>query len=68
VRKLAYATTALALLIAGFYSVRVGAVAMALALALAIAPEFRQFRRIEQIITVGLVISLVVIALALPRR
>ena len=49
-------------------SVRAGALAIAAALAIFVAPDFRQMRTSEKIIPAALVVSLITIALALPRR
>jgi hypothetical protein len=49
-------------------TVRIGAIVVALATALFIAPDFRQARTIEKIVPIALIVSLITIALALPRR
>ncbi len=49
-------------------SVRFGALAIAAATALFIAPEFKATRAVERVIPVALIVSLITIALALPRR
>lgn len=49
-------------------SVRFGALAIAAATALFIAPEFKAKRAVERVIPVVLIVSLITIALALPRR
>jgi uncharacterized membrane protein len=49
-------------------TVRIGAIVVAVATALFIAPDFRQARTIEKIVPVALIVSLITIALALPRR
>jgi purine-cytosine permease-like protein len=49
-------------------TVRLGAIVVAFATALFITPDFRQARTIEKIVPVALIVSLITIALALPRR
>ena len=49
-------------------TVRIGAIVVAIATALFIAPDFRQARTIEKIVPIALIVSLITIALALPRR
>jgi uncharacterized membrane protein len=49
-------------------TVRIGAIVVAVATALFIAPDFRQARTIEKIVPIALIVSLITIALALPRR
>jgi len=49
-------------------TVRIGAIVVAIATALFIAPDFRQARTIEKLVPIALIVSLITIALALPRR
>ena len=49
-------------------TVRLGAIVVAFATALFIAPDFRRARTIEKIVPIALIVSLITIALALPRR
>jgi len=49
-------------------TVRYGAIVIALAMALFIAPDFKGMRMIERVVPVALIVSLITIALALPRR
>ena len=49
-------------------SVRVGAIAIAVATALFVAPDFRALNPIQRLIPVALIVSLITVALALPRH
>jgi hypothetical protein len=49
-------------------TVRYGAIVIALAMALFVAPDFKGMRMIERVVPVALIVSLITIALALPRR
>lgn len=49
-------------------TVRIGAIVVAIATALFIAPDFRRARTIEKLVPIALIVSLITIALALPRR
>ncbi len=49
-------------------SVRAGALTIAAALAIFVAPDFREMQTSEKIIPAVLFVSLITIALALPRR
>ena len=49
-------------------TVRLGAIVVAFATALFIAPDFRRSRTIEKLVPIALIVSLITIALALPRR
>ena len=49
-------------------TVRYGAIVIALAMALFIAPDFKGMRMIERVVPIALIVSLITIALALPRR
>ena len=49
-------------------TVRLGAIVVAFATAIFITPDFRQARTIEKIVPIALIVSLITIALALPRR
>ncbi|MEN9292495.1 MAG: hypothetical protein EBS03_03810 [Actinobacteria bacterium] len=56
------------IIIGVLFSVRVGALTIAAALAVFVLPDFRQLRTSEKIIPAVLFVSLITIALALPRR
>jgi hypothetical protein len=56
------------IIIGVLFSVRVGALTIAAALAVFMLPDFRQLRTSEKIIPAVLFVSLITIALALPRR
>ena len=49
-------------------TVRYGAIVIALAMVLFVAPDFKGMRMIERVVPVALIVSLITIALALPRR
>ena len=66
--RLAYFLAFLGILIGVFASVRVGALAIASGLIVFLTPDFRQMRTIEKVISAARVVSLITIALALPRR
>lgn len=57
-----------ALLVSATYSVRIGAITLAGALALFALPGFRTRRPLERAVQILLIVSLVTVALALPRR
>ncbi|MFZ9720729.1 MAG: hypothetical protein ACO3NT_05830 [Candidatus Nanopelagicaceae bacterium] len=67
-KRLSYLVALVALLISTFYSVRFGAITLALALASYSIPGFRTSRPLEKLISLLLVVSLITVALALPRR
>jgi len=56
------------LVTASLYSVRVGAITLAIALTLYTIPDFRSRRTVEKLVPVALIVSLITVALALPRR
>ncbi len=68
VKNLAYLIAATGVMIGILFSVRVGALTIAAALGVFMAPDIRQKRTIEIVIPVALFVSLITIALALPRR
>ena len=49
-------------------SVRIGALIIASSLILYVSPDFRLKRPIERVIVLSLIVSLITVALALPRR
>ena len=55
-------------IIGALLSVRIGALVIATTLLLHVAPDFRLKRPIERVIVLSLAISLIAVALALPRR
>jgi amino acid transporter len=67
-KRLSYAVAVAAILISVFISVRIGAISLAGALALFVAPEFRRIRAIEKFAALAMIVSLITVALALPRR
>jgi hypothetical protein len=68
VKLVSYLIGVTGIIIGMFVSVRAGALAIATALALFVTPDFRQMRTSEKIIPAVLFVSLITIALALPRR
>jgi len=54
--------------IGALVSVRVGALIIASSLILYVSPDFRLKRPIERVIVLSLIVSLITVALALPRR
>ncbi len=67
-KKLAYLVVFFGILIGIFASVRVGAIFIALATAFFIAPDFTEMKAIQRLIPIALIVSLITVALALPRR
>ncbi len=67
-KKISYLVATVALIISIFISVRIGALTLAGALALYSIPGIRSRRRIERLIPLALIVSLITVALALPRR
>jgi DhnA family fructose-bisphosphate aldolase class Ia len=67
-RNVSYFVTLIGIALGVLVSVRAGALTIAAALAIFMAPEFRQMRTIEKVIPAALFVSLITIALALPRR
>lgn len=67
-KRTAYLLSTIGILIGIFASVRMGALTIAAGLVVFLVPDFRQMRTIEKIIPIALIVSLITIALALPRR
>lgn len=67
-KRLSYLIALVALGISTFYSVRIGAITLALALATYSFPGIRTSRPLEKVIPLLLVVALIAVALALPRR
>ena len=67
-KRVSYLIGFAGILIGIFLSVRAGALTIASALAILMVPDFRQMRLSEKIIPAVLFVSLITIALALPRR
>ncbi len=67
-KKISYLVATVALIISIFISVRIGALTLAGALALYSIPGIRSRRWIERLIPLALIVSLITVALALPRR
>ena len=67
-KRASYLIAFLAIVISVLSSVRIGAIALSLALALFVAPDFRRIRAIEKLLALTMIVSLITVALALPRR
>ena len=66
--KASYLLALTGIALGALLTVRYGAIVIALATALFVAHDFKQMRMIERVIPVALIVSLITIALALPRR
>ncbi|MFM7542454.1 MAG: hypothetical protein ACKO2I_03240 [Actinomycetales bacterium] len=67
-RKFSWILTVAGLVTAAIYSVRIGAITLAIALTLYTIPDFKHRRTVERLVPVALIVSLITVALALPRR
>ena len=67
-REIAGIAAAGAIFIAALYSVRIGALSLAVALAIYSLPGMKTRRAVERVIPLALIVSLITVALALPRR
>ena len=67
-KRVSYLLTLSGIALGALLTVRLGAIVIALAMALFIAPDFKGMRMIERVVPVALIVSLITIALALPRR
>ena len=67
-KRVSYLLTLSGIALGALVTVRFGAIVIALAMALFIAPDFKGMRMIERVVPVALIVSLITIALALPRR
>lgn len=67
-REIAGIVAAGAIFIAALYSVRIGALSLAVALAIYSLPGMKTRRAVERVIPLALIVSLITVALALPRR
>ena len=67
-KRASYFLAFVGVILGALATVRIGAIVVAIATALFIAPDFRQARTIEKIVPIALIVSLITIALALPRR
>ncbi|MFM8752816.1 MAG: hypothetical protein ACKOEB_06455 [Actinomycetota bacterium] len=67
-KKVSYLLAVTGIALGALMTVRYGAIVIALATALFVAQDFKQMRMIERVIPVALIVSLITIALALPRR
>ena len=67
-KRFSYLAAAFGIVIGVIASVRVGAICIALATALFIAPDFKELKAIQRLIPIALIVSLITVALALPRH
>ena len=67
-KRVSYLLALSGIALGALLTVRLGAIVIALAMALFIAPDFKGMRMIERVVPVALIVSLITIALALPRR
>ncbi len=67
-KRLSYLIALMALVVSALYSVRIGAITLAISLLTYSVPGFRSSRPLEKLIPLLLVVSLITVALALPRR
>lgn len=67
-KRIALLLAALSIALAATYSVRIGAISLAVALAIYSIPGARSQRKIDLVIPILLFVSLITVALALPRR
>ena len=67
-KRVSYLLALSGIALGALMTVRYGAIVIALAMALFIAPDFKGMRMIERVVPVALIVSLITIALALPRR
>jgi hypothetical protein len=68
VKRVSYLLALIGIALGALVTVRYGAIVIALAMALFVAPDFKGMRMIERVVPVALIVSLITIALALPRR
>ncbi|MEY2732630.1 MAG: hypothetical protein RLZZ523_501 [Actinomycetota bacterium] len=68
VKRVSYLLAMSGIALGALVTVRYGAIVIAVAMALFIAPDFKGMRMIERVVPVALIVSLITIALALPRR
>jgi hypothetical protein len=67
-KRLGLLLAGISIALSALYSVRLGAISLAIALAIYSIPGLRNRRRIDLIVQILLIVSLVTVALALPRR
>jgi hypothetical protein len=65
---IAFLIALLGVLVGAFSSPRIGAIMIAISLAVFVYPNFGKKRASEKVIVLALFVSLVTVALALPRR
>ena len=67
-KRLALLLAAVSISVSAIYSVRIGAISLAVALAIYSIPGIRTSRRMDLLVPALLIVSLITVALALPRR
>ena len=67
-KRASYLLALSGIVLGALVTVRYGAIIIALATALFVAPDFKGMRAIERVVPIALIVSLITIALALPRR
>jgi hypothetical protein len=67
-KKIALLVSLTGVSVGALVSVRIGALIIASSLILYVSPDFRLKRPIERVIVLSLIVSLITVALALPRR
>jgi hypothetical protein len=67
-KRLGLLLAGISIALSALYSVRFGAISLAIALAIYSIPGLRIRRRIDLIVPILLIVSLITVALALPRR
>ena len=67
-KRIALPLAALSVAVSAIYSVRIGAISLAVALAIYSIPGIRTSRRMDLLVPALLIVSLITVALALPRR
>jgi hypothetical protein len=67
-KRLGLLLAGISIALSALYSVRLGAISIAIALAIYSIPGLRNRRRIDLIVPILLIVSLITVALALPRR
>ena len=67
-KRASYFLAFVGVILGALATVRIGAIVVAIATALFITPDFRRARTIEKLVPIALIVSLITIALALPRR
>lgn len=67
-KRAAYLLALAGVALGALETVRYGAIVIAIATAIFVSPDIKRMRAIERVVPVALIVSLITIALALPRR